>query len=89
MRFAWILTPSLKLRPKRSSQTTTMVSLGWDPGHELIPDRPRHQAAGHHAGEDELLAEAVVGQPAELRIEVAVTLADPGVAVGFRAIRYL
>ena len=57
-----------------------------DPAHELVPSGPRHQPASHHVGEDELLADAVVGQLAELGFEVpvvAVTLADPGVAVGY------
>ena len=82
---AWIRTPSSKLRLNRSRNATTMVSPGWTGPIRSRQPRAIHGAAAGHVGENQVLAYAVVGQQAQLRVQVlgiVVGLANPGVAVG-------
>ena len=82
---AWIRVPSPKLRLNRSRNATTMVSPGWTGPIKSRHRRAVHGAAAGHVGENQVLAYAVVGQQAQLRVQVlgiVVGLADPGVAVG-------
>ena len=67
---AWIRTPSSKLRLNRSRNATTMVSPGWTGPIRSRQPRAIHGAAAGHVGENQVLAYAVVGQQAQLRVQV-------------------
>ena len=58
---------------------------GPETGHQFLPAGAPQGAAGGDVGKDQVFTDAVVGQPAELGLQVPgliVGLADPGVAIG-------
>ena len=82
---AWIRTPSSKVAAEPVQERDDDGVAGLDRAHQVPPARAIHGAAAGHVGENQVLAYAVVGQQAQLRVQVlgiVVGLADPGVAVG-------
>ena len=58
---------------------------GPETGHQFLPAGAPQGAAGGDVGKDQVFTDAVVGQQAELGLQVpgiVVGLADPGVAIG-------